>query len=207
MLHHRLRAAGRKASITFVDVGAVSAGYNPTVDVPTADLRAGDLLVLCVVGGALGPTTPSGWTLVVANTAQTGAKSWLYTKVATGAESDFTLSFGRYDVQCGVLHYRPANGTLNTAFAANYGLSPTASTTSQTIGSVPALIVSFFCARQCSTNIGTVSGTNNRLLGATGFTLVRVVDEFPTATGSSTVRSATVYDYYWATIAACFTLS
>lgn len=207
MLHHRLRAAGRKASITFVDVGAVSAGSNPTVDVPTADLRAGDLLVLCVVGGTLGPTTPSGWTLVVANTAQSAAKSWLYTKVATGAESDFTLSFGRSDVQCGVLHYRPANGTLNTAFAVNDGLSTTASTTSQTIGSVPALIVSFFCARQRSTNIGTVSGTNNRLLGATGFTLVRVVDEFPTATGSSTVRSATVDDHAWCTIAACFTLS
>jgi len=207
MLHHRLRAARRKASITFVDAGATSGGANPTVDVPTADLQAGDLLVLCVSVASTAPSTPSGWTLVAANEARNIARSYLYTKVAAGTETDFTLSSSRTETQCGVVHYRPVNGTLNTAYAVNNGSSTTASTTSQTIATLPALVVSHFCARQRSTNIGTVSGTNDRLLGTTSYTLLRVVDEFPTATGASGVRSATVSEEAWSTIAACFTLS
>lgn len=207
MLHHRLRAARRKASITFVDAGATSGGVNPTVDVPTADLQAGDLLVLCVSVASSAPSTPSGWTLVAANEARVSASSYLYTKVAAGTETDFTLSSSRTDTQCGVVHYRPVNGTLNTAYAVNNGASDTASTTSQTIATLPALVVSHFCVRQRPINIGTVSDTNDRLLGTTSHTLLRVVDEFPTATGASGVRSATADDTTWSTIAACFTLS
>ena len=195
MLHHRLRMAGGvKKALTFVGAGTVSFGASPTVVIPSG-VQAGDLLVLCV--GSSGDTrTPSGWTLPTGaahyNSAQ--ARITTFYKVAGASESNFTLGNSNSRTQCGVIAYRPTGGAATyVSLAANSGSGATAATNTVSVSALPALIVSQFVKNDSSTQIGAVADTNQRLLGtANGFyTNLRVVDEFPTATGASTARAET----------------
>jgi hypothetical protein len=200
--------AAADALLEFVDVGAVNSGSSPTVDIPTADLQAGDLLVLCVASG--GDTTiPSGWSrpFGVNQPGGSSTRTDLFYKISDGAETDFTLGNGQSRTQCGVIHYRPIGGdVVFGAVVVDEGSSITAATVSQPISTLPALIVSHFVKASNTTDIGTVSGTNQRLLGNSNgtYTNLRVVDEFPSATGASTVRSETSYNDKWFTTAAAF---
>lgn len=211
MLARRLRAAAGVAvtkAIDFLAVGAVNSGASPTVDIPTG-IATGDLLVLCVASGG-DTTTPSGWTLIAASGSGTTRIATFY-RISDGSETDFTLGNTQSRTQCGVIAYRPTGGSASyVSNAANTGLSTTAATATQSITAVPAVIVSHFIKDPNATDIGTVSGTNQRLLGDSNgtYTNLRVVDEFPSTTGTSTSRSeAASYSATWRTNAALFIVS
>lgn len=210
MLSHVLMKSSSESLIDFVSVGNMSSGSSPTVDIPTTDLQAGDLLVLCVCSGG-DTTTPSGWTLAASFTQSGSVRIATFYKISDGLETDFTLGNSQSRTQCGVIQYRSFGGSItygNTA--TNNGIGTNASTTSQTINTVPALIVSHFCKAADINDIGTVSGTNQRLLGTSDGTLtnIRVVDEFVDTTGSSTVRSESgLYSADWCTNALYFYVS
>jgi len=197
-------------SIDFVSVGNMSSGSLPTVDIPTTDLQAGDLLVLCVCSGG-DTTTPSGWTLAASFTQGGQTRIATFYKISDGSETDFTLGNSQDRTQCGVIQYRPLSGSITYSnTSTNNSNGTNASTTSQTINTVPALIVSHFCKAPNNSNIGTVSGTNQRLLGTADGSLTnfRVVDEFVDTTGSSTVRSESgLYSADWCTNALSFYVS
>ncbi|MDX1489740.1 MAG: hypothetical protein R3332_00485 [Pseudohongiellaceae bacterium] len=193
-------------SISFVAAGSVASGSSPTVDIPTADLQSGDLLVLTVCSGG-DTTTPSGWTLA-ASSGSGQTRIATYYKISDGTETDFTLGNSQSRTQCGVVQYRATGGSFSyDGVATNSGLSTIASTSAQTISTVPGLILSHFCKAPNADDIGTVSGTNQRLLGDSdgSYTNLRVVDEFPESTGSSTVRfEAPSYNNDWITNALLF---
>jgi len=193
MLHHRLRAANKTTkALTFVAAGTVKSGASPTVAIPSG-VQAGDLLVLCVSSGG-GTTTPSGWTLPTgANHGGGDARVTAFYKVAGTSESNFTLGNTQSRTQCGVIAYRPTGGTASyVTLAAKSGTSQVLSTNTVVVATLPALIISQFVKEGSSTQIGTVADTNQRLLGLASdstYTLLRVVDEFPVTTGTSTARS------------------
>lgn len=195
-------------SLDFVAAGAVTGGASPTVDIPTADLQANDLLVLTVGSGG-GTTTPSGWTLPTGANRGTGStRITTFYKISDGSEIDFVLGNTNARTQCGVVQYRATGGVPSfVTLAANDGSSTTATTGTQSITTLPALIVSHFCKNPNTDDIGTVANTNQRLLGVSdgNLTNLRVVDEFPAATGTSTARSeAASYDQTWLTNALLF---
>ena len=183
-------AAAGTLTFTFVAVGAVNSGTSPTVVIP-AGIQSDYLLVLCVSSGG-NTTTPSGWTLVAASgSGQTRIATFF--KISNGSEINFTLGNSSARTQCGVILYKPSAGDIVSyvSVTTNTGSSTTASTTTQSVPAVPALIVSHFIKQPSNTNIGTVAGTNQRLLGTAdnNLTNLRVVDEFPLSTGTSTSRA------------------
>jgi len=201
-------ATAAAAFLEFVDVGSVTSGASPTVDIPTSDLQSGDLLVLVVCSGG-DTTTPSGWTLPTGANSGTGTtRITTFYKISNGSETDFTLGNSQSRTQCGVLHYRPAGGAVTFGgLATNSGTGTVASTSTQSITDTPALIISHFCKDPDASDIGTVSGTNQRLLGTSDGTLtnLRTVDEFVYVAGTSTSRSETAsYTGDWRTNALYF---
>lgn len=208
MLHHRLRmAGGAKKELTFVGAGTVNSGARPTVVIPSG-VQAGDLLVLCVGSGG-NTMTPSGWTLPTGAARYNASLARITTfyKVAGASESNFTLENSNSRTQCGVIAYRPTGGAATyVSLAANSGDGTVAATNTVSVSALPALIVSQFVKEPSTTPIGAVANTNQRLLGAGEIpTPLRVVDEFPTATGASTARAETPSaDKFWETNALLF---
>jgi len=199
---------GGEKQLVFIDVGTVTTGASPTVDIPTAALVANDLLVLTVCSGG-DTTTPSGWTLPTsANRGGGTTRITTFYKIASGSETDFVLGNSNSRTQCGVAHYRASGGIPSfVSMATNDGSGTVAVTGTQSVSALPALIISHFCKEPSSTNIGAVSGTNQRLLGTANGTLtnMRVVDEFPAGTGTSTARSeAASANLVWLTNALLF---
>lgn len=178
------------SSISFVSSGAVTTGASPTVTIPSG-VQVGDLLVLCVCSGGA-TTTPTGWVLVGVS-GSGSVRIATYYKIASGSESNFTLGNTSNRTQCGVVCYRATggNGIYFLGSASNSGNSTTASTISQSVNAVPALVVSHFCKAPSLTQIGSVSGTTSRLAGTAdgNLTNLYVGDEFLSATGTTTART------------------
>jgi hypothetical protein len=206
MLFNKMLSSSSSVNIDFVATGSMSSGSSPTVDIPTTDLQSGDLLVLCVCTGG-DTTTPSGWTLASSFTQSGTTRIATFYKISDGTETDFVLGNSQSRTQCGVIQYRFSGSISYSNTATNNGNSLNASTSSQTISTTPALIVSHFCKAPSSNDIGVVSNTNQRLLGTSdgSLTNIRVVDEFVDVPGSSTVRTESgIYTNYWVTNALYF---
>ncbi|MDP2141261.1 MAG: hypothetical protein Q8L20_10665 [Gammaproteobacteria bacterium] len=207
MLNHRLRATAAPKLLEFRAASSMFSGSSPTVTFPSG-FAAGDLLVLCVCSGG-DTTTPSGWTLPSgANRGSGTTRITTFFKIATGSETSFTLGNSQSRTSGGMIAYKPTGGSVSfVSLATNDGSGTTASTGTQSIADLPALIVSHFCKAPNNDDIGTVSSTNQRLLGNSdnNLTNIRVVDEFPVAAGTSTSRAeAASYSNTWLTNALLF---
>lgn len=200
-------------ALEFVDAGNVNQGINHTADVPTTDLQAGDLLVLVVSTDVLVEEQP-GWTKVIEEAPSAGVKQQVFFKISNGAETDFTLVGSSAKSQSGIIHYRPTGSPVfrndGDPDAVASGSSTTATSGTVTISNLPSVLVHHIAKAANVTNIGTVSGTNARLLGTPDGSDVnlRAVDEFPSATGTSTARSeAASYNDGWGVATLQFSLN
>ncbi|MDP1931897.1 MAG: hypothetical protein Q8L60_10610 [Gammaproteobacteria bacterium] len=203
--------ANKAKTLDFVAAGTMFSGASPTVTFP-AGFAAGDLLVLCVCSGG-DTTTPSGWTLPTgANRGSGTTRITTFYKIAAGSETSFTLGNSNSRTSGGMLAYRPVGGAASfVSMATNDGSGTVAATGSQTVTSLPMLIVSVFCKAPNATNIGEPAlGPNPRLLGTANGTLtnIRVVDDDRLALGASPSRAETAsYSDVWLTNALLFTVS
>lgn len=191
--------------ITFVNVGTVGTGVNPTAALPSG-WATGDLLVIW--GGSNNNfTSPAGWNISLNYTA-TSPRALFAWKIATSGETNVSItnSGGSTSVVMGA--WRNVSG-LDTNGTVGTGIS-TSNTTNTLVTTVDnSIVISAFSNNQnTSTYTGTPASTTVRLNfdgTATSSRPLLLVDEIKTTAGTTTARTATIgSSQSWTTFASSF---
>lgn len=176
-------------AISFVGAGAVAAGDNVTVDIPSGYQR-NDLLILTVTGGTFQPNVPAAWRLVGSQT--TTPRIYIFAKYAASTESSVSVTNASASGLSVILAYR-GTGTLdvNPSFAT--ATSTTIATNSITTALTNDYVVSLYSMATGVATWTAPGSTTTRVDSAGTSTLsgLLIVDELQAAAGASATRTAT----------------
>jgi hypothetical protein len=173
-------------AVSFVAVGAVATGANPTVAVP-AGYAAGDTLIIVTTGTAT-TTTPSGWTLLSAQ--GSGTFSTIFYKTATASESSVALTNAGTSTIAVMIDYRGVSSlqpvaSYSTTLTTNTLTTPTANAYVLSVYAAGAPIVAGTWTAPASTTVRVnTPGVRSASAG------LLIVDELQVAAGISTARTA-----------------